>query len=74
MFLYIMSRRVFLKAGLGDRGMADYVVSLLAEFIAMARVRRQHGDRPPAMEYLTDMANVFFGHGQSYAVLRLGYA
>ena len=55
-YFYVMVRRVFLKAGLSDRGLADYVASLLAEFSRMERVRRPHGDRLPAMDYLTDMA------------------
>ncbi len=55
-YFYIMVRRVFLKSGLTDRGMADYVASVLTEFSRMDRVRRPAGDRFPVLDYLVDMA------------------
>ncbi len=54
-YFYIMVRRVFLRAGLAERTLADYVASVLSDFSRLERIRRPAGGRLPVMDYLTDM-------------------
>ncbi len=55
-YFYILVRHVFLKSGLDDRNLADYVASLLAEFSLMDSMRQKApGEAGPPQEYLFEM-------------------
>jgi hypothetical protein len=54
-YFYVLVRHAFLRAGLNDRAVADYVAAVLAEYadVEAARLRLRR-DAPP-LEYFVDM-------------------
>ncbi len=55
-YFYILVRHVFVKSGLVDRNLADYVASLLAEYLLADQMRQKvPGERNTPQEYLFEM-------------------
>ena len=54
-YFYVLVRHAFRRSGLNDRGMADYVASVLAEFSSAERSRCEVKGQPQPMEYFFEM-------------------
>ncbi len=52
-YFYILVRQVFRRSGIGERPLADYVASVLADFSQAERTNCKVNDRP--MDYFVDM-------------------
>ena len=55
LYFYILIRHVLKETGLNDRGMSDYVASLLECFSKMARLRSPADGRATTVQYVSDM-------------------
>ncbi|WCJ59961.1 hypothetical protein NXS98_02210 [Fontisphaera persica] len=54
-YFYILVRHAFLRAGMSDRAMADYVAAVLAEYSDMEASRLRLRSNAPPLEYFVDM-------------------
>lgn len=54
-YFYILVRQVFKRAGLADRGVADYVAELLAEFARAERARCLLPGQTQALDYFFEL-------------------
>ncbi len=54
-YFYIVVRHTFRRSGLDDRGLADYVASVLAEFSSIERLSCQVSGQSEPMNYFVDM-------------------
>jgi hypothetical protein len=55
LYFYILVRHVLKETGLNDRGMSDYVASLLERFSHTARMRSPADGRETPIQYVGDM-------------------
>jgi hypothetical protein len=54
-YFYVLVRQVFKRAGLGDRGVADYVAEMLAEFARSERARCVLPGQTAPLDYFFEM-------------------
>ncbi len=55
LYFYILIRHVLKETGLNDRGMSDYVASLLERFSQTARMKSPADGRATPIQYVSDM-------------------
>lgn len=55
LYFYVLVRQAFLRAGIGDRDLADYVAAMLAEFADVEATRLRLRREAPPLEYFVDM-------------------
>ncbi len=55
LYFYILSRHVLKETGINDRGMSDYVASLLETFSQTARMKSPADGRATPIQYVSDM-------------------
>ena len=54
-YFYVLIRHVLKRSGLNDRGVSDYVASLLETFSQTARMRSPADGRETTLQYISDM-------------------
>lgn len=54
-YFYVLVRHAFLRAGMTDRNVADYVAAVLAEYADMEASRFRLRQNAPPLEYFVDM-------------------
>ncbi|HEY6169820.1 MAG TPA: hypothetical protein VI454_17405 [Verrucomicrobiae bacterium] len=54
-YFYVLVRQVFLRSGITDRAVADYVAELLAEFSRTQRMRCEVAGQPAPFDYFFEM-------------------
>jgi len=59
LYFYVLSRRALLECNITDRGLADYISSLLAEFSSSRRAFSPSEDHEKQYHYLVDMLSDF---------------
>ncbi len=55
LYFYVLVRQVFLRCGLDDRAVADYVAEVLAEFARIERTRVEAPDGKGTLDYFFEM-------------------
>lgn len=55
LYFYVLVRHCFMRRGIDDRGVADYVAELLAEFSELSRLLSPLGEEHGRFEYLYDI-------------------